>query len=139
MSGFEKNKKSKEEIAEILNEVKMGKSKSEVARKYNLDRSSLYYYMENGGLKNKRKKMSVETINAIKEEVKDKTKTRQSIADKYGIKLSIVQYYSNRGIRRGKNKRKDYADFLAEENEKRKEKGFYLFKPVVWQKRKLST
>ena len=134
MSGFEKNKKSKEEIAEILNEVKMGKSKSEVARKYNLDRSSIYYYLENNGLKNKRLKITVETITAIKEEVKDKTKTRQSIADKYGIKLSIVQYYSNRGIRRSKFK--TYKDYLVEENKKRKEKGLYLFKPIIMSERR---
>ncbi len=134
MSGFEKNKKSKEEIAEILNEVENGISKSEVARKYNLDRSSIYYYLENNGLKNKRLKITVETITAIKEEVKDKTKTRQSIADKYGIKLSIVQYYSNRGIRRSKFK--TYKDYLVEENKKRKEKGLYLFKPIIMSERR---
>ena len=135
MSGYEKGKLEQSTIDNLLAEVLAGKSKSEVARKYNLDRSTIYHYLAKKTTgKIAKKALSPEIKNAIKEEVKDKTKTCYSIAKKYGVKLSTVMYYYYCGLR-GKIKVKTYKDFLAEENKKRKEKGLYLFKPVIWNKR----
>lgn len=130
MSGFEKNKLSKENILEILDGIKKGQSVISLAEKYKIDRGTVYYYMRNGGKKSaKRKKIANEEIKkAIIEDLKNNT--RQKIADKYSIKISTVNYYADRGIRRGK-KVKNYSDYLKEENAKRKSKGWFQYKNLL--------
>lgn len=127
MSGFEKGKLSQEQIDEIIQDIHSGKSKTEVAEKFAIDRSTIYHYLNNQTTK--RTTIIPEIRKKIIEDLKDKTKTCQSIAEKHGVKLSTVLYYSARGVRRNdKKKVKNYADYLKEENEKRKARGLYQFK-----------
>lgn len=124
MSGTEKCKLSQEQINNLLidyfNKVKV----KDIAEKYKIDHSIIYYYLEKYGVKTKNK-LSQEIKTAIFEELKDPVKTKQSIADKIGVKLSVVQYYDTY---KPNKKVKNYADFLKVENEKRKAGGLYQFK-----------
>lgn len=93
-------------LLEIKNLYNEKKSISSIAQKYSIDRATVYYYL------GKTKKTPAKFNIFIKKPLERKLQTKE----KKQIK-----------------KVKMYKDYLAEENAKRKAKGFYLFKisPLV--------
>lgn len=94
MSGTEKNKLNQEDVSKIITDLKNGVSKNSLAKKYNIDRTTIYYYIKKGGIKIQNQKLKP-TIKFIRQKI---------------------------------NGGKNYAKYLKIENEKRKERNWYLLK-----------
>ena len=112
MSWKERGKLFPEDIANIIAEVKDGAKRIDVARKYGINHSTVYYYCGSGEEKTRNGSFDQkEYYQNNKEKLKEYQKN-----------------YRQRKQGRGLNAGKSYKELLEIENEKRKKNGWYKFK-----------
>src|SRR3990167_574325 len=133
MSGHEKNKIPADTIKSIIAEVKAGARKTDVARKYGIHPSTIYHYFSFlPSNKPQRQKLTIEQRENLKKDIL-KNEPLESLAKKYGVAISSVHYYKHYGsLSNAKPKAKMYSDLLKIENAKRKAKGHYQFKTMIF-------
>ena len=133
MSGHEKNKIPADTIKSIIAEVKAGARKTDVARKYGIHPSTIYHYLSFlPSNKPQRQKLTIEQRENLKKDIL-KNEPLESLAKKYGVAISSVHYYKHYGsLSNAKPKAKMYSDLLKIENAKRKAKGHYQFKTMIF-------
>ena len=122
MSWEDAGKLTPEDITNIIAEVRGGVKRIDVARKYGINHSTVYYYCGSGEEKPRnnsfdRKEYNFKNKEKIKEYQKEYRQGKITIKGK-----------SKRKQGRGPNEGKSYRELLEIENEKRKKAGLYQFK-----------
>ena len=123
MSWEDAGKLSPEDIANIIAEVQGGAKRIDVARKYGIDHSTIFYYCGSGEEKTRDGSFDIKEYNfKNKEKIKEYQKN-------YRQGKIIIKGKSKRKQGRGLIPGKSYKELLAIENEKRKKAGLWLYKP----------
>ena len=127
MSWQDRGKLFPEDIANIIAEVRGGAKRIDVARKYGINHSTVFYYCGSGEEKKRNNSFDRKEYNfKNKEKIKEYQKN-------YRQGKIIIKRKQKRKQGRGLIPGKSYKELLAIENEKRKKKGLYQFKkPSPW-------
>lgn len=127
MSWEDAGKLSPEDIANIIAEVRGGAKRIDIARKYGINHSTIFYYCGSGEEKPRNGSFDIKEYN-----FKNKEKIKEYQKNYRQGKITTGKQKRKQGRRL--NAGKSYKDYLEEENEKRKKMGMFLFKPVklVW-------
>ena len=127
MSWKDRGKLSPEDIANIIAEVRGGAKRIDVARKYGIDHSTIFYYCGSGEEKPRNNSFDRKEYNK-EYNFKNKEKLKQYQKEYRQGKITI-KGKSKRKQGRGLNEGKSYKELLEIENEKRKKMGLYEYKP----------
>ena len=126
MSWKDRGKLSPEDIANIIAEVRGGAKRIDVARKYGINHSTVYYYCGSGEEKPRNNSFDIKEYNKKWQE-KNKEKLKEYQKNYRQEKITIGKSKRKQG--RGLNAGKSYKELLEIENEKRKKAGLWLYKP----------
>ena len=127
MSWEDAGKLSPEDIANIIAEVQGGAKRIDVARKYGINHSTIFYYCGSGEKKPRNNSFDQKEYNKKWQE-KNKEKTKEYQKNYRQGKITIKRK-QKRKQGRGLIPGKSYKELLAIENEKRKKAGLWLYKP----------
>ena len=127
MSWQDRGKLSPEDITNIIAEVRGGAKRIDVARKYGINHSTIFYYCGSGEEKTRDGSFDRKEYN-----FKNKEKIKEYQKNYRQGKITIKRKQKGKQGRRlipGKS----YKELLEIENEKRKKNGLYEFKkPSPW-------